>query len=312
MPEIDVVIPVYKPSEYLLSIFYYLKRQTIVPRKVIIINTEKHYWDEFFNGYDVLKEYPFIELHHISKEEFDHGATRNLGVSYSKTELFLMMTDDAVPKDEHLIENLYRNFEDSTVGISYARQIPHKGCHAIEKYTRTFNYPNKRVVKGIKDIETLGIKTFFASNVCSMYRRKVFDYLGGFIDRTIFNEDMIYARRMIENDYLIVYEPTAVVKHSHNYSGIGQFKRNFDLGVSHADHPEIFSDVKAEGEGIKLVKSTAVYLCKKFMPWLCIKLIYHSGCKYMGYKLGSNYKKLPMKIVYLCTMNREYFNKAIE
>lgn len=306
--KIDVIIPVYKPNEYLLSLLYYLERQTIKPNKVILINTEKAYWDSFFGDFDILSKYPFIELHHIDKKDFDHGKTRNYGVSFSDADLFLMMTDDAVPKDFNLIENLAKNFEDPKVGISYARQIPNKGCHVIEKYTRSFNYPLDKKIKGKKDIETLGIKAFFASNVCSMYRKSVFDKLGGFINKTIFNEDMIYARKMIDNDYLIVYEPTAEVMHSHNYTGIMQFKRNFDLGVSHAEHEEVFGDVKAEGEGIRLVKNTAIFLCKRLMPHLTIKLVYHSGCKFMGYKLGKKYKSLPKFIVNKCTMNKEYFN----
>lgn len=40
----------------------------------------------------------------------------------------------------------------------------------------------------------------------------------------------------------------AAVIHSHNYGCIEQFHRNFDLAVSHADHPEIFKGVKTVGE----------------------------------------------------------------
>lgn len=309
MMKVDVIIPTYKPTEHLISLFHYISKQTLQPGKVIVINTEEEYWNRFFEPYDILAKYPFVELHHISKEEFDHGSTRSFGVSFSDADLFLMMTDDAVPKDEFLIEKLAGNFSNPQVGIAYARQIPHEGCHVIEKYTRIFNYPPQSRIKGQKDIETLGIKAFFASNVCSMYRREIFDKLGGFIDRTIFNEDMIYARKMINDGYLIAYEAEAVVKHSHNYSGLMQFKRNFDLGVSHADNPETFGDVRSEGEGIKLVKETAKFLCSKFMPWLVIKLVYHSGCKYIGYRLGKKYKSLPKKIVYLCTMNKQYFTK---
>ncbi|MCR4788507.1 MAG: glycosyltransferase [Lachnospiraceae bacterium] len=282
---IDVIIPVYRPTEYLMSLFYMLDRQSVKPGRVIVINTEQKYWDSFFEGYDVLKRYPFIELHHINKEEFDHGMTRNMGVGFSDADLFLMMTNDAVPKDEFLIEKLSRNFEDPSVGIAYARQLPHKGCGAIEKYTRSFNYPPVRIVKGKDDIKTMGIKAFYASNVCSMYRRSVFDRLGGFT-KTDFNEDMIYARRMIENGNLIVYEPEALVYHSHDYSGIEQYKRNYELGRSHAIHPEIFADIRSESEGIKLVKSTAVYLLKHFMPFHVIKLVYLSGMKFLGYRAG--------------------------
>ena len=309
---VDVVIPVYKPTEYILSLFLMLERQTVKPGKVIVINTGKEYWDKFFGDFDILAKYPFIELHHIDENDFDHGGTRNLGVSFSDSEFFLLMTDDAVPKDERMIENMLKTFDDPKVGSCYARQIPHKYCHVIEKYTRSFNYPLTPAVRSKDDIATIGIKAFFGSNVCFMYRRSIFDELGGFIDRTIFNEDMIYSRKLLDSGYKIAYEPKAEVKHSHNYTGVQYLKRNFDLGVSHADHPEVFGDVKAEGEGIKLVKQTAVFLCKKLMPWLVVKLVYHSGCKYIGYRLGKNYQKLPDEWVIKLTMNKKYFKHNTE
>lgn len=67
----------------------------------------------------------------------------------------------------------------------------------------------------------------------------MFDALGGFVAHTIFNEDMIYARKVLNEGYGIAYAAEAKVEHSHNYSGIQQFHRNFDLGVSHAQYPEI-------------------------------------------------------------------------
>lgn len=308
----DVIIPVYKPSEKILSLFLYLSKQTVRPNKVIIINTEEEYWNKFFEPYDILVKYPFVELHHIKKEEFDHGNTRNLGVGFSDSEYFLLMTDDAIPADENMAESMLSVFDNKKIGMCYAKQIPHKGCNIIEKYTRSFNYPNESKIKGRDDLETLGIKTFYASNVCCMYRKSIFEEMGGFIKRTIFNEDMIYARKMIDKGYLIAYEPKAKVKHSHNFSGKEYFRRNFDLGVSQADNPDVFGDVKSEGEGIKLVKSTAVYLCKKLMPWLVFKLVYQSGCKYMGFRKGRNYTKLSKKKILKYTMSPLYFENMVE
>ena len=63
--------------------------------------------------------------------------------------------------------------------------------------------------------------------------------------------------------------------HSHNYKCMQQLRRNFDLGVSQADHPEIFAQVPSEGEGIKSVKATAAYLKEKglwkWIPYLIMQ-----------------------------------------
>ena len=40
--------------------------------------------------------------------------------------------------------------------------------------------PLESRVKTKEDLDTLGIKTFFCSNVCSAYRRSEYDAMGGF------------------------------------------------------------------------------------------------------------------------------------
>jgi len=172
-----------------------------------------------------------------------------------------------------------------------------------------FNYPDVSVVKGAEDIPTMGIKTYFCSDVCAAYKREVYEQLGGFVKRAIFNEDMIFAARAVGAGYKISYAADARVYHSHNYTGMQQFHRNFDLGVSQAQHPEVFEGISSESEGISMVKKTAKHLWKTGHKIEIIRLIYTSGCKFIGYRLGKNYKKLPKRTVLWCTSNRNYWRK---
>ena len=197
--------------------------------------------------------------------------------------------------------------ENSKVGASYARQLAREDCAYLEKYTRRFNYPETSSIKWEKDTDTYGIKTYFCSNVCAAYKKSIYEEIGGFVKKAIFNEDMIYAGTMAKRGYGIAYAADACVIHSHNYSCRQQFHRNFDLGVSQADHPEIFEGVPSEGEGLRLVKMSLAYLIKTGHIWLVPKLAGQSGFKYMGYFLGKRYKKLPKKVILFCTMNREYW-----
>ena len=93
---------------------------------------------------------------------------------------------------------------------------------------------------------------------------------------------MIYAGTMVQQGYSVAYTADAKVYHSHNYSGKQQFHRNFDLGVSQAEHPEIFEGVPSEGEGIRLVKKSLNYLLRTGHIWLIPQLIWQSGMKYAG------------------------------
>lgn len=304
----DVIIPVYRPDDVLDKLLSRLDSQTYPLNKIIIMNTEEAYWKP-----ELESRYPKVSVHHLSKEEFDHGATRNLGASYSSADILIFMTQDAVPDNDRLVEELVRPFRPDfaegcpPVAVSYARQLPDDNCQIIERYTRSFNYPAKSRIKTEADIDTLGIKTFFASNACAAYKKVYFDKMGGFISRTIFNEDMIFAGKAVKAGYAVCYQADARVIHSHNYTCMQQFHRNFDLAVSQADNPDVFGGIRSESEGIRLVKKTAGYLFEIKKPWLIFDLVMKSGFKFLGYRLGKIYKKLPRKAVLFCTMNKEYW-----
>ncbi len=307
--EADVIIPVYKPEKTFLQLLDMLSRQKQYLKRIIIINTEKKFFDERISEQELLQKYDNLLIRHISKEEFDHGKTRNYGVSLSDSPYFVMLTDDCMPKDDNLLQNLLAPFKDSRIAISYGRQLPSQDCGELEAFTRSFNYPEVSKVKYAENIPQMGIKAFFASNVCAAYRRETFDMLGGFVPRTIFNEDMIYARRVLDGGFGIAYAAKAQVIHSHNYTGLQQFHRNFDLGVSHAQYPEIFGGITAESEGIRLIRKTCHYLIRKGKPWLIIKLFWQSAWKYAGYFLGKRYRKLPQSMVTACSMNKDYWRQ---
>lgn len=304
---IDVIIPTYKPGSDFVYLIEQLQKQTVKPNKIILMNTEEKYIQNFLKESKILEKYDNIEIHHVSETEYDHGKTRDMGVQFSKSPYFLCMTQDAVPYDKYLIEELLKVLEKDNIASVYGKQLARENCHILENFTRKFNYPDESRIKTKEDIEKLGIKTYFCSNVCAAYKRVVYDKLGGFVKRTIFNEDMIYAAAVIKAGYSIGYVAQAQVIHSHHYTGKQQFHRNFDLGVSQADHPEVFSDVPSEKEGGKLVSETLKFLIKEKHPEQILPFVYQCGCKYLGYRLGKTYKKLPVGLVKKCSMNQNYW-----
>ncbi len=309
MYTVDVIIPTYKPDKDFLHILDMLNRQTVKPETIILMNTEEKYFHQLTYGSDFSSQYRNCKVYHLSKREFDHGATRNRGVAKSKADYFVMMTQDAEPADEYLLENLLRPLEKGKAAVSYARQLPKADCNPIECYTRDFNYPGESVIKGEEDVKRLGIKTYFCSDVCAAYNRQIFTDLGGFINRTIFNEDMIYAAKAAKAGLKIAYCADARVYHSHNYSAKEQFHRNFDLGVSQAEHPEVFEGLPSEGEGIRMVKQTMAYLWNSGYKGMVFALMWKSAAKWLGFRLGKAYKSLPGSWVLKCTASPLYWKK---
>ena len=243
----------------------------------------------------------------VKKADFDHGGTRDLAARRCESDLLVFMTMDALPADRELFAVLERAFDDPDVACAYARQLPDRNAGVLERYTRGFNYPDRSLKKSAADLKQLGIKTFFCSNVCAAYRRDLYDKLGGFEKHVIFNEDMIFAGKAVKAGYSVSYEADAKVLHSHSYSGRVQLHRNFDLGVSQAMAPEVFASVPSETEGIRMIKETAGYLLRSGRGYLLPELIWQSGCKYLGYRLGRSYRKLPRFLVRLLTMNPDFW-----
>lgn len=306
--KVDVIIPVYRPGSRFLEMLRRLTIQTRPVNRFIIMNTEEDLWNDWVEELPIGSLPSNLTVFHVTKEEFDHGATRHQGMLQSDADICVLMTHDAMPANKKLIERLTDGLmEEESIGAAYARQMAEQDCHVIERYTRSFNYPEESRVKTKEDLPELGIKTYFCSNVCAAYKRKLYMELGGFTKKTIFNEDMIYAAKLIENGYGVAYVADARVVHSHNYTGKQQFCRNFDLAVSQKDHPEVFEGIRSEGEGIRLVKKTASYLTKNGKIHLVPKLVYMSGCKYMGYLMGKRYGMLPKWMIMRCTMNKNYW-----
>lgn len=307
MDKVDIIIPAYKPGNKFLTLIERLEHQSIPVNQIIVMNTEQKYFDRLTYGTSFQKDYRNVIVKHVSKREFNHGKTRNQGVRCSDADYFVMMTQDAVPADEYVVEELVKQLHGDCVAVAYARQLANEGSSEIEKYTRNFNYPDASVVKTKADLDKYGIKTFFCSNVCAAYNRKIFDELGGFVKHTIFNEDMLFAAKAVEAGYGIAYTAQAKVFHSHDYSYSEQFHRNFDLGVSQAQHPEVFAAYPSESEGIRYVKQIIRHLKEVGLRRKIPHVILQSGFKYIGYWCGKHYSCLPRKVVIAMSSAKEYW-----
>ena len=303
---IDVIIPTYRPGEEFHELVRRLSAQNIQPEHIWVVNTEEEFWNKEWEN-----EFPLLSVRHIRRSEFDHGGTRRQEAAVSCADILVFMTQDALPCSRNMLSELVRPItEDESIGAAYARQKPKKGSGPIEWYTRNYNYPAVSHVRHITDTEKYGVKTFFCSNVCAAYRRSSYLKAGGFPERAIFNEDMVMAYRLMKAGFGVAYASKAEVFHSHDYSPSEQFHRNFDIGVSQAEFSEVFDGIRSEGEGISLVLNTTSFLLKRGDIPDIFRLFFLSAAKYAGYFLGKRYKLLPRKIVLICTMNKEYWNRS--
>lgn len=250
-------------------------------------------------GFDVLT---------IDGNEFNHGGSRNKVVEnfIHQYDVVIFLTQDAIPQ-AGFIEGIVEAFKDDKVACAYGRQLPHLDANPLAIHTRYFSYPEKGYVCGSENIPEMGLKTVFMSNSFSAYRLSVFNQLGGFPSNTILCEDMYYTAKAVQAGYKVAYVPNAIVRHSHNYSAIDEFKRYFDIGVFHTDEPWIrrcFGG--AGGEGKKFIFSELKFLLNNSPLWIPVSFL-NNFMKILGYKLGQRYKKLPKKLIKKFSMHKRYW-----
>jgi rhamnosyltransferase len=226
----------------------------------------------------------------IARSDFNHANTRNTALGYD-AEYYLFMTQDAIPYDEHLIANLMQAFDDPDVVIAYARQLPNSDADPIERFARETNYPIHSCTKSKNDLSTLGIKTFFCSDSCAMYRGSYFKSVGGFSPDLNTNEDMEFAARAIMNGKKVAYCAEAKVIHSHRFSVIDIWKRYREIGAFFANHQWILDTVafhtKTETTGMKQAIAELRHLAFK-APYLLPRSVLISILKFIAFKYGKS------------------------
>ncbi|WP_286683036.1 glycosyltransferase family 2 protein [Sulfurospirillum sp. MES] len=226
------------------------------------------------------------EIKKISKSEFNHANTRNLALHY-EADFYLFMTQDAMPCDGFLVENLLQAFEDPEVVVAYARQIPYENADAIEVFARTTNYPPISRVKSQRDLPVLGIKTFFCSDSCAMYKARYFKEVGGFTKDLCTNEDMEFAARAIMDGKKIAYVAEAKVYHSHVLTCKDVWRRYRTIGRFFKDNRWILDEAakygKIESSGIGQACNELRYLLKN-APSALPRSIFCSLIKFIAFK----------------------------
>ncbi|WP_439294088.1 glycosyltransferase family 2 protein [Lonepinella sp. BR2882] len=302
--KITVIIPTYNASNDFYNLLERLKQQFSNGYELIIIDSSSK--DDTVG---IAKQYADRVIV-IPSLEFDHGGTRAKAAEIATGDILIYLTQDALPYDEFCLENIVKAFENEKVSAAYGRQITYPDTNLFGKHLREFNYPKVSSIKTKKDIEIYGIKTCQLSNSFAAYKKNVLTNLGNFKNNLILGEDVYIGAKMILAGYSLAYVSDAKVYHSHSYTILQDFKRYFDIGVFHSCEPWILKEFgKATGEGGRYVKSELNYLLKNNAYHLLPNWFFRNAMKFLGYKLGTKSKKLPLTIIKKISMHSRWWDK---
>ncbi len=300
---VQVIIPIYHPKQQFVRCLRALHQQKDVNLSVMLIDSgsEQSQWMPE-------AEQLHAEIIPIRAAEFNHGGTRQMGIERSSVaDVYVFLTQDAIPATEQSIARLVSVFADPKVGCAYGRQLPHEDANIFASHARAFNYPDKSRVLSFTDRKNYGMKTAFSSNSFSAYRRTALVDVGGFPTHTILSEDMYVVARMLQAGWKSAYVAEAAVYHSHNYTFMQEFHRYFDIGVFHHREGWIRETFgQAEGEGGRFV-ADEIRLLMHRAPWLLPEMLVRDGMKFLGYRLGIMESRLPVTWKRKLAMNKTFF-----
>ncbi|MBB6127050.1 glycosyltransferase family 2 protein [Mucilaginibacter lappiensis] len=279
-----------------------IKQQAYKPQKLFVVDSGSN--DTTIN---IAKQFNF-EVIKIAKTEFNHGATRQLLVDQvPESDIYIFLTQDAILGSHDSLLNIVKVFDDPEIGMAYGRQLPHKNAKTLESHARLYNYPDKANIRSFKDKDHLGFKVFFCSNSFAAYRRTALMAVGGFPSDSIMGEDAIVAARMLKAGFKKAYVADATVYHSHSYKLKEEFERYFDTRVFHEQNKWLIETYgKPIGEGIKFMKSELKYVVKNDLKAI-FKSTFSLGAKWLGYKTGGLYKKMPLWLLKKLSMHKFYW-----
>jgi rhamnosyltransferase len=287
---ISIVIPTLNAARYLPDQIRALRRQTLTPIEIIVIDSSST-----DDSVTVARQHDCkVEL--IDRSTFDHGGTRNKAAHMTSGDVVVFMTQDALPIDEHFLANLVAPILAGTASASYARQIAYADAFPPEKLARAHNYPDRSHVLSADDIEARGLKAFFFSNVASAVRRTDFEAVGGFPDRTVMNEDMLLCSKLLRSGQRVAYCADAVVYHSHNYRLSQQFKRNFDIGAFVSQHGPQLGDVRTGMSGLRFAVDQIQALCRDGHWYWVPRTVADLGARFLAFRIGINERIVPIKL----------------
>jgi rhamnosyltransferase len=232
-----------------------------------------------------------VRIVRVEPEDYNYGGTRNLGASMTSGDVLVFISADVDVRDKNWLTKLVRNLEDPLVAGVFGRQIPKEDASPMEEFFIRCTYPDRGRVfwlKGSKKIADL-----FFSNTNSAIKREVWEKIP--LPEMLKSEDQEWAKRALLADYKILYEPEAIVYHSHCYTLKEVFKEYFDSG---ATLPYVYSDDRVRPPSFFLrgvdyeVKQLKYFLERGYFKHIPYSLVYDS-MKFLGYFLGTKYKYMP-------------------
>ena len=226
-------------------------------------------------------------IHPIQKKDFNHGLTRDLGASLARGEVLVFLNQDAVPRDEHWLQDLTAPFfgEDPPAAVQGGiLEFPHGGEANGVPVRRFFwdscgerFYFTRESDRWIRHYQGIGFSTVNAAIDRQVWQEIPFGWAP-------IMEDKKWQREVMERGLRIASDHQAAVYHTHDYD-MRSLRRRCEseglgwrlLGESY-DFGDMVRDMMKPGVYRELWRGLVRRKVRKpaelFFPWLRPWMLY--------------------------------------
>ena len=305
-PDVAIIVLTRNPGKLLWSQWLAgLKRQTVHAGRYLVMDSSST------DGSTEMALEAGLDVYTLDAADFNHGSTRQLAADLCAEARFLVyLTQDAVLEEPGSLESILSHFDDAEVGLAYGRHVPRLSAGLLEQHARSYTYPDTPMIRDRKDLQVLGFRAAFSSDVYAVYRVSALRSVGGFPEHIIVSEDSYVSARLLLAGWKTVYAAESRVRHSHHYSLLQTFRRYFDVGVFHASEAALLRGIgKPDKEAWVYVRSLIRFLVirrKRLLPMAALMTF----TKLLGFRLGKKYAQLPPGLCRLISLQKAYWQQG--
>lgn len=211
----SIIIPTFHRKISLMRLLKSLSKQDLTGTEIIVVEQGDR------NEKDVrrIEVELGLPLHYIFLSTPSMTHARNVGAKLAKGEFLLFIDDDCIP---HLgfIRSHLKNFRDPHVAATVGRTLtPGQKIEPHNSYVGRISLLGK-ISGGFSSTIKQEVDTVIGCNMC--WRKDIYQRLGGMDEQYTGNalrEETDLSLRAKNIDYIVIFEPKAVVEHLRDVAG---------------------------------------------------------------------------------------------
>lgn len=300
LPKATVIIPTRNAGRLFEEVMQAVASQDYPDYEILVVDTSSK-----DKTRDIARKYG-ARIYTITQDEFSHGGTRNLAARLAQGELIAFLSQDATPATKSWLRELVSPLKDHNIAGVFGGQVPREDAPPMEKFFYSQRFPQVQKKRSLGKQKKIDLDDIFFSNVNSAMRRDMLMSYQ-FDNAIIMSEDQEWAKRVLLDGFDTLYEPNAVVNHSHNYTLKTAFQRYFDSAYSLM---EVTDDTfrNFTRAGFSYTMDELRYVMKNFPETVPFLFLYDFS-KVAGTFLGRQAKRLPRRVCKMMSLHKYHWDR---